>query len=245
MNTKKCCKVIAVYFGARRTLNNNPTTPEASLELFQHHIEWDKKIDPGIDCDVILVNNQAGYHGANVYLDSLDGTPSFRGTYKCHTRPNTGGSFAAYDYAYQQHKDEYDYWCFLEDDVIITEDNIYLDAVNTLESDPTIGFVSLAPIVNTPNGWHSGGGCGFSSKTNLDTVSVNNAGHLPHNNGTDYTSFENAELAFTIVYGVHGLRLVNLEGCSPFCSNYKTHASQASHLSRFDESERHIYKVGI
>jgi galactoside O-acetyltransferase len=243
-NNAKCCKVIVTYFGSRRPRNNNTTTPENTLELLKHHIDTDEQIDPGVSCDTIIINNQAGFHEGNLYVDSLNNTNSKNGKYLCYTRENTGGSFAGYNFAYQKHKNDYDYFCFLEDDVIITREGVFKEAINLLESSPNIGFVSLAPIVSCVGGMHSGGGCGYASTKNLNIISKE-TGSLPHNNNTSYGDFEYIEQKFTSIYYQHGMTIENLRGVSPLCSNYMSHESQCNHIHNFDLTLPHIYKVGF
>jgi len=80
----RCCKVIPVYFGERRALYNGPTNVEEVIKMLKIHINFERKKDPGVDMDVILVHNINEGDDENPgieFMRSLDGTPFSRGTF--------------------------------------------------------------------------------------------------------------------------------------------------------------------
>ena len=174
-------------------------------------------------------------------MASLSGAANFNGRIRGYNRPNKGGSFGAFDYAFQTLKSEYDLWCFLEDDVILTHPGLFAEAAEILKN-PGVGFVSLAPIASIPKK-HSGGGCGFTTTANLIRVAA--GGALPLAAANNYGSFEGAEVEFTGIYAKHKLDLVNFPDYSPLCSNYTTHDSQVRYANAENTKLPHIYKVGL
>lgn len=239
--TMKTCKVICTYFGERRSLNNNATNPISTLEQFEESVKYEESIDPGCHMDTIIINNQAGNHAGNLYIEQfLNGMETKQGKFICHTRENMGGSFGAYDYAYQLYKDIYDYWCFCEDDVMLIKDNYMRDAIIFMEENPEVGFVAFSPIRDN----HCGGGFGVTSKKHLKTIAAKNEGHLPFINSNSYFSFEQSEIMFTSIYNEFGLGLINLPNISPLAKNAYKHFSQLDLINSNLGNRNFIYKVG-
>ena len=88
------CKVVTTCFAGREvrketTECGNPPgwfmhaqnfpDPESVLPLVKLIHEFDRKVDPGIECDTIVVNNDTGWEEGNRYLASLDGSPIHSG----------------------------------------------------------------------------------------------------------------------------------------------------------------------
>ena len=74
----KYCKIIATYFGVRRTY---PYTHEDTITILKDSLQNEIELDPGVDnLDIIFVNHDCGIKEANDFLDSLEGTKTFAGT---------------------------------------------------------------------------------------------------------------------------------------------------------------------
>lgn len=242
MTGVRVAQVVALYMGERRKRNNNPTNPADVLGMLRHHAELLTTVDPGVPTDVLIINNQAGYHHGNLYLDhQLAGRKTPRGTILTETRANVGGSFGAYDHAFQKWRNDYTHWLFLEDDVMITEHDLVREMVGFIDDNPKVGFVALAPISNAPP--HSGGGCGLTRRDRLEEVCRVRNGRLPHNEGKNYGQLEAAEVQFTLVYHELGYELRNLPGVSPLAANFERHESQQRF--RAQNEGRKVYLVGL
>jgi hypothetical protein len=112
----RCVKIICCYFGDRRNIHN---TPANIIDFIKINIENEINIDNGINTDVILVNNDVGNIEANEFLNTYDGLKTKNGKIIVEARENKGGSFGSYYYSFLKYKDDYDYWFFCEDDVLI------------------------------------------------------------------------------------------------------------------------------
>jgi hypothetical protein len=69
----KGLKIISCFFGERRNYNNNPTTKDKCLELLKLNLMKEEIVDPGMEMDVLLVNNENGYAPGNDYIFNLNG----------------------------------------------------------------------------------------------------------------------------------------------------------------------------
>lgn len=242
----KSLKIMSVYCGQRRPRNNNPQTPSDALLFLKKQIENEKSLDPGADMDLLLVNNDANCLEANEYIASLEGVTIYSGVIKTITRPNKGGSFGAFSHGFDLQKEDYDYFLFNEDDIMIYEPGYLSHCITLIEGDPDIGFVALSPISFTYP-IHCGGGFGLSSKPVLNTVCDNNGGKLPYHDGVDYNTLERSEVIFTSVIVNLGYKMINSPLYSTVALNYIKHTSQMNphFLTQENLSKKHIYKVGF
>jgi hypothetical protein len=241
----KCLKIICCYFGDRRNVHNTPTN---ILDFIKINVENEINIENEIDTDVILVNNNSGNIEANEFLNSYDGVKTKNGKIIVETRENRGGSFGAYYYSFLKYKDEYDYWFFCEDDVLIYEDGYMKEFVNYLNTSPELGFVSLAPISSNPFPTHSGGGCGLTSTEkfinsrgiNYITNTLNSFSPNP-----SYHELEANEVSFTNLYYSKTYHISNHPNFSPLCSNFNLHGGQKGYYTPEQDNLKFIYKVGF
>ncbi len=89
--------------------------------------------DPGMPCDIIIVDNSSPHTKAVDIMTSC-GLPFY-------SRPNTYLSFGAYRYAFEKFGHLYDYFVFHEMDWVPTKDHWLTDLVNFWVSDQTIGMI--------------------------------------------------------------------------------------------------------
>ena len=55
---KKACMIVSAWFGHRRPDFNSPTTPSDQINFFKNvFLEHAKSVDPGINMDLVIVNN--------------------------------------------------------------------------------------------------------------------------------------------------------------------------------------------
>lgn len=240
----KAIKIISTYYGNRRNMNNNLLTGDACLEFLQLQIENELNVNPGCEMDILIVNNNTGNIKFNSYLDSLNGNSICNGKILILHRENIGGSFGAFSDGYELVQDQYQYFLFNEDDIMITEPHYFKTAIDELDSDELCGFIALSPI-STTNPVHCGGGFGVTSKTILDIIR-NQHGKLPYAVGNTYGHFEYSEVMFTNNIIKLGYTIKNVQEWSPLAENYTKHTSQNKNIYVTEENlnKKFIYKVG-
>ena len=138
----KNCKIIAVYFGVRRTY---PHTYIDTIKILKDSIKNEIELDPGVDnLDTIFVNHDCGIKKANDFLDSFDGVTTFAGRIRVLHRPwgnGAGMSPGSIDYGFKKLKDDYDYWFFQEDDYKVVKKDYYKKGVEILDSREDVAFI--------------------------------------------------------------------------------------------------------
>lgn len=182
-------KVVAFYFGNRQW--PDVATPKEQLPMLKFFWERETSLDQGFPVDTLLVNNRdltnsAGKAECEKFLNSLSGKKTPNGTVTVVERPNNGLSFGAFNFAFQNYKNKYDYWMFLEDDCIVVKPGVFGHAVGQLKGNPKLGCVSLITVVKEdPEAIKAGvtpycqGGAIVSRTEVLSKVSAGNRGSLP------------------------------------------------------------------
>lgn len=136
------CKIIAVYFGVRRTY---PHTYKDTIKILEDSIKNEIELDPGVDnLDTVFVNHDCGIIEANDFLNSFNGTKTFSGKIRVLHRPwgnGAGMSPGSIDYGFKKLKEEYDYWFFQEDDYKITQKDYYKKGIEILNNREDTAFV--------------------------------------------------------------------------------------------------------
>jgi len=240
----KSLKIIICFFGNRRPFNNNPSTPEDSLEFLKQCIDVDKELDSGEYMDILLVNNKNNFLEGDDFVASLAGKNIKRGVIKVMNRENLGGSFGSFSDAYDLYNKEYDYFLFNEDDIQIQKENYFSDSIEKLNSDKKIGFVAFAPIhKDHPN--HSGGGFGITSNTILQNVLQGSK--IGYEKSVDYFALQRNEIEFTNIYPRSGFSIVNLDKYCTLASNYTSHGAQNRPPYNLEilSGKPFLYKVGF
>lgn len=239
----KCAKVVVFYFGDRRPGSNNVMTATLIPEIVNKEVQ----IDKGMDTDTIFVVNKTGTPADHI-LDQFHDMPTNNGRIIVYKRDNVGLSFGGYLDTYRTFREEYDYWFFVEDDVIIYKPGYVRAFVEELEgTDAT--FIALSPVSNYVK-THCGGGCGLTSTQHMsiaypsekvESILAKWSRLTGYNVAANSLGSENAEVEFTSYF-----KLANHSKFSPICDNYaRGHMSQANHAHKYNlDSLEFIYKVG-
>lgn len=241
----KCLKIICSYLGQRSGMHN---TPPDILSFVKQSIQNEINIENGYETDVVYVFNESPKMEGMVHILTYSDKPTKNGKIIIEKRPNKNGSFGAYYDMVKKYQNEYDYFFFCEDDVLIYKDNYIKEFIDFCDSDECIGFVSLAPIHNGKHyPIHSGGGCGLTSKDKFMCVnSVNEINE--YNSGGDintpYQQLTFLEVTFTNKFIKSGLELRNHPKFSPLCDNYLKHKGHRNNFKEEYLDLEFIYKVG-
>ena len=224
------CKVIATCFAGREVrehpemcgepfgpFGHAQNFPDAAsvLELMKLVVGYERSVHPGVPCDTIIVNNDTGWTPGNAFLASLDGTPTRTGRFKVLTRKNEGSSLGGYDFAYEQLADQYDYWVFTEDDILLTGHGYFAQCIAQL-ADPKVGFVAIQGL-SSVHALHAHGGVGATRSSVLAHVRQT-WGTLPYAQGGAQSEHEHTvwgEVLFTNLISRLGYDLVTLTSSSP------------------------------
>lgn len=241
---KICAKIICTYFGNRRSVHN---TPQNIIEFLKLMIENELNIENGVPTDVIIVNNNCNNILNNEILNSYHNSETKNGKIIIETRENKGGSFGGYYDMFLKYKDNYDYWFFCEDDVLVYKNEYIKDFIKFLDGDNNLGFVSLAPISFHPK--HSGGGCGLTSTNKfLQSRSIDeikNFLNITSGLNDGYDKFEKYEIDFTNRFIKLGMEIKNHPSYSPYCLNFQSHMGQKNNYTKNNKELEIIYKVGF
>jgi hypothetical protein len=155
-----------------------------SLRRMKDIIAFEMDQDPGAPYDLVIVRSGATYKEGDDYLLSLDGTKTPWGTIHVILRENTGWSFGAFNAAYQKFKDNYGYWLFTEEDIMVGGKHYYDKLIEKFNSKEGIGYVALTKICNHTYGVHAGGGIGLTHSKVLAELD-RWLGMLPHHSLPD------------------------------------------------------------
>lgn len=194
-------------------------TEDEIFNLIKLIIEYESKFRQKLGVDVIIVNNDTGSLRGARFLKLLNGLELPSGVVRVLTRENTGRSFGGYDFAFKTYGDQYDYYLFTEDDIVVWGDGYAKYAVDYFNSIPNCGFVAFQGISRRYRNWsvedsiHVHGGVGLTSRTVLSEV-VKSMGSLPFASDTHKQSYEaiieNGEIRFTNVISKLGYKLCDL-----------------------------------
>lgn len=204
--------VIATHFGAREirlktSLSGSPLghfshsqgfdSGEDVAQMLKYVIEHHSKIDPGVLTDIIIANSDVGFPGASQCLIELESKPLTMGVVRTFTRPNVGLSFGAYADAFDRYKEDYDYFLFTEDDVLIGRHHFAKIGIDRFNSLPDCGFLAYVGVSVNHHvvGSHAAGGIGLTSTDVLLAV-TRHYGRLSH-----YQSESNRDRWFHILHG--------------------------------------------
>lgn len=110
---------------------------ENKLETIKFNLACHKHYNAGVDYDIVIVDHASNDKEHSKYLETLEkqGLRVFR------MNENVGFSFAGFKYAWEQLKDEYDYFLFNEQDGVPSKDGWLLDILQKFHSEKDIGAV--------------------------------------------------------------------------------------------------------
>ena len=153
---KKIVKIIATSFYFRSVRMNtelcgdppkftlhsqNFTTNEEIENLLLLNIKKENECNPGYKVDLAFVNNNVGNEKGNKFIEKLNLQKLKNGKIITIQNINKGWSYGAFNKGYETLKDEYDYFIFTEDDIIINRDNYAKISLDTFENTQNCGFV--------------------------------------------------------------------------------------------------------
>ncbi|MBI4178982.1 class I SAM-dependent methyltransferase [bacterium] len=198
----------------------NFPTPEAVLELIEYSCEIERAIDPGVEVDTIIVNNDVGWERGNKFLDSVNDTRTYSGRFKVIHRENYGRSFGGYNRAHELFRDHYDYWTFTEDDILIVGHQYFKRCIEAFNKHERTGFVAIQGL-SREHRLHAHGGVGTTRIDVLNAVRAkfNKLPHCERHRPQDMSAiiFE-GEIAFTNAIAELGFSLVTAESPEPLYS---------------------------
>jgi len=177
-HTGKNVKVIACYGGDRRS--SLPSTAKDGIKLLKFIWQKEQELDQGVYMDTVFVHNKP-CDGPEIFdevssvedlkeyqniLMSFHGQRTKNGIAIVLERANIGISFGAFDLAYRSFREHYDFWMFVEDDVVPTKQFTMLNGMKQLlePRTPQLGFIALVGISAHNAGKYIVGGCGISRR---------------------------------------------------------------------------------
>lgn len=217
------CKVIATSFTPRqvRLHENYPghqqdiKSAEEALEMLKKVVKFETENTPGQDIDIIIVNSDVGFKEGNEYIEQINGTKFKFGKIIAYTKENVGWSFGSYSHAFKKYREDYQYFIFTEDDILIGGNDYAKRLINRWKelenAKVNVGFLSLIGVIKHHYGIHCGGGVGMSSRQVLDKL-IERYGMLPHHNKPSQNKNDiiiDGEVAFTNKIDDMGFYLFN------------------------------------
>jgi hypothetical protein len=200
--------------------SQNFPSKESVVDLLKFVISREEECDPGCSTDLIIVNNDTGWQRGVEYLDSIDQVKLKRGVIRVFHRENSGRSFGGYNFAFSKLKDEYDYFIFTEDDIVISVDGYASTGIEIFNKTINCGFVAYEGVSNKSkfnlskeDTMSAHGGVGLSSVKVLSYI-LDKYGSLPYAKKESSQEYEdiikNGEIAFTNKIHKAGFQLVSM-----------------------------------
>ncbi|MDC0193089.1 glycosyltransferase family 2 protein [Pelagibacteraceae bacterium] len=197
--------------------SQNFRTDESIKNLIQFNIDKENECDPGIPIDLIIVNNDIGNISGNKFIENLNNTKTKHGKVITVQNNNNGWSYGAYNKGFELYKNQYDYFIFAEDDVIIAKDNYATIGLDILRKNKKCGFVSFCGIsyshefLKKKDAIHAHGASGMTSTKILNKI-YEKYGKLPHSKNSDKKYYDEiileGEIKFTNVIYKMGYELI-------------------------------------
>jgi|TARA_B100001964_G_C14216610_1_gene593107 hypothetical protein len=199
--------------------SQNFQTEESVIDLINWVIDSESMCNPGYPVDLIIVNNDSGWGKGVNFLKKIDGKTLNHGKVRVLTKENYGRSFGGYNYAFKLLQDEYEYFIFTEDDIVISRDGYASIAVDVFLKTKNCGFVSYQAISNQglnlapEDALAAHGGVGLTS-TNVLKAVAKQFGSLPHSEKGSSQAYhdiiKNGEIAFTNKIYKLGYKLISI-----------------------------------
>lgn len=178
-------KVIVCALAENRIERRNAGYPDHNQLIRcnnDHFVMWGKMMEyelneeAGMEMDTLIVCNGK----CRNFFDKYNGMETKNGKIIVRYRDNIGGSFGGYSYAYENFN--YDYYIFVEDDLIILGKDYLKAFMDWFNRDKETGLLALVGI---SSGYvypqHAHGGVGLVPRYVLDKVAKN--GKLPYYDG--------------------------------------------------------------
>lgn len=164
--------------------------------------------DAGVEMDTLIVcNGDEAYE----WWKDKEGK-SKNGRFIILKRPNDGGSFAGYNFAFRN--SNYEGYLFTEEDILVYGENYLKRMIEQFNATKDAGFMCL---IDASKGRlypvHCHGGVGYTSRENILKV-VDENGDLPHPKMKGWNQREaivHGESPFTNCYLKKGMNLIKME----------------------------------
>lgn len=177
------CKVIATYFGERRFW---PSGYEETTKLLYEVFANESDTEAGVEYDVIVVNhltdNEELNNKAKEFLAMFDNSVTTHGATQILHRPydnGIGGSFKSFHYAFNTKPfDDYKFWAFTEDDVLLIAKDWFKKSIEQLKKDKTVSYVCMSKSNKKSLPCHCHSGAGVTHVDFLNKVFNKNGGLL-------------------------------------------------------------------
>lgn len=204
----KVCKVVSTFFSDSRIDRSyeregyEPVRWSTHIQfgvpgepgikkMIEDTISLDKDVDTGADCDILLINNVNGSVEFDEYIRSLNNTETKNGKIFTFEKENEGGQFGAFDFIWHKFEDEYDFWIFTEDDIIITGHEYYSKLIERLGKDTAYALCGVVKHEHHPP--HACSACMLIPKKILKVIR-----HIPFPLVNDIpTRIARGEIAFS------------------------------------------------
>ncbi len=172
--------------------SQNFTTVKDTIHLLNFQISMEEKYPPGINRDIIIVNSDVGSEEGNLFIKKLNNKKIDNGKIITFTRENFGLSYGAYNDAFIKFKENYDYFLFVEDDLITAKKNYLKIGLDKFKENTNTGFLAYYGVSKIPKSWwkiaglndrnafSAYSGCGLTSKKILNEI-YHKHGCIPHN----------------------------------------------------------------
>jgi hypothetical protein len=172
--------------------SQNFSTVTDTINLINYQLQMEEKYPPGIERDIIIVNNDVGSIEGNEFINEINNKQITGGKIFSITRNNIGLAFGAYNSAFEKFKDRYDFFFFIEDDQITASKDYLKIGIDKWNETSNCGFIAYIGVSKVFKGWWKMselneknafvgyGGCGLTSTKVLNEI-VDKYGCIPHN----------------------------------------------------------------
>ena len=149
------CKMVALYppRNTRMGTTNSPLTVQDWMECVNRLVEGETNVYPGdnISLDLHLVWNRESRDDEKEiekFIYSFDGKRTNTGRVYVSEKPNWGHGFEVIGEVGRDYYDDYEYWCYQEDDhyIIPTGEGYFAEAIKQLKENDKLKCVSFSPI---------------------------------------------------------------------------------------------------
>lgn len=153
----KCAKVISVCFIPKKKIDKTYLLGEPvgffghsqksdsvkdTINNLEFLVNYENKYNPGVERDLIIVNNNIDNFEGNTFLKKISGKKINNGKIICLNRDNIGRSFGAFSYAFSKFRSKYDYYLFSEDDILIFGENYIVKGIEIFNANKNAGFLA-------------------------------------------------------------------------------------------------------
>ena len=204
----KYCKVNTTAYNPNKKVGFNEkwpfhnqclNNPERYKEMVDVLFKVEEETDPGVDMDSYMVVYQDKFELYKEW-EKYDGKPIKRGKFFVIYESRNGGNYQMFNTAFQMLKDDYDWFLFTCDDIMVFGDQYYKKILDRWE--PSCCYVAMqggAEILPDEVQHHVQGSIGLTSTKILKEVCKINGGELPHHKGewTQEANIAEGELPFT------------------------------------------------